>query len=163
MFKMGVICKELPRVMGYFVRKSKETQYIAGNIAVKVGLNGIMNLRLNAPVFEGNLAKIGIQGRLVLFKYMARYWIEFPLPYTRFANSGRREVYPKRKKFLKWYKTPHMGNPIYTKYSPPTGDYANMSVFRTGNPTHFIERGIVQTQNNVKSIAQLELERWLLN
>lgn len=163
MIKGSITCKELPRVQAYFQRKEKEAPFIAGQVAMKCGLLTINELKLNAPKWSSKLATVGIQGRLVLFKYMARYWVTFPLPYTQFANSGRRASYPKNAKVLRWYKTPHSSTgKIFAKYSPPTGDFANTNRFKTGNQTHFIERTVATISPQLQTIAELELRRWLM-
>lgn len=171
MIKATLTCPNLPKSEAYFQRKQKETTNLVGNISTKVGLSCMQNLRMNMPQWTGEMYKEGMASRLVLFKMIGRYWITFTKTYTQFANEGRRAVVPKRAKKLRWFKSPAYqdlsnrttANKVFATRSPPTGIYAGMNTFKSGNMVLFIPRSVQQTQRQIQGIAGMEINKWLLS
>lgn len=156
----------MPVVQNYYKRKSQSSTTLIAGISTKTGLKAVSLLRTNAPKFTGHLVS-SIVGKLVLFKYMSRYWINFLVPYAYYANYGRPAVQVKNKKTLRWFTTPAStmdnGTKVFRKRSGAAGTFAGATRFKSGNMVMFIENTTMTMNGDLMRVAEQELQRWLLN
>lgn len=164
MIKCQIVAKNLPQIQQRYQKKASNSQQLVKQISLRTGIEAIQQLRINAPKFTGYLAT-NIVGRLVLFKYLSRYWITFPVDWAWYANYGRPAVSVRNKKSLRWWASGQnklgTGGKIFRRSSGATGTFAGDTRFRTtGNMVMFIENTTMTISPKLVMIAEQELMKF---